>query len=126
MSPRGPNRFAGVLLWFGVLGAPLAWVVLHLVGFGASTAACNVFGQRHSINPNAWALGLTIACGAVALGALVAAIVMWAATRTEDTAPPLGRMHFLATLGLILGPLFVFMILMAGLGVTVLPRCVQS
>jgi hypothetical protein len=126
MTLRRPNIVSSVLLWFGVLGGPLAWTGLHVVGFGANTASCNDFGAQHSVDPNVWALALTISTGLVAAGALAAALVMWLATRTDDTAPPLGRMHFLATLGLILGPLFLFMILMAGLGATVLPQCVQS
>lgn len=127
MTLRRPSFLSSALLWFGVLGAPLAWTGLHVVGFGANTAACNDFGAAHSVDPNVWALALTISAGLVAAGALTAAIVMWAATRTdENAAPPVGRMHFLATLGLILGPLFLFMILMAGLGATVLPQCVQS
>jgi hypothetical protein len=126
MTLRRPTAVSSVLLWFGVLGAPLAWTGLHVVGFGASTAACSDFGARHSVDPNVWALALTVSTGLVAAGALAAAVVMWVATRTEDNAPPVGRMHFLATLGLILGPLFLFMILLAGLGATVLPQCVQS
>lgn len=126
MTLRRPTAVSSVLLWFGVLGAPLAWAGLHVVGFGASTAACSDFGAQHSVDPNVWALALTVATGLVAAGALAAALVVWVATRTEDNAPPVGRMHFLATLGLILGPLFLFMILLAGLGATVLPQCVQS
>jgi hypothetical protein len=126
MRLRTPNLVSSALLWFGVLGAPLAWTGLHVVGFGASTAGCRPFGAAHSVDPNVWALALTIAAGIVAVAALAASVVMWVATRTDDDAPPLGRMHFLATLGLILGPLFLFIILMAGLGATVLPRCVQS
>ena len=127
MTLRRPSLVSSALLWFGVLGAPFAWTGLHVVGFGASTAACNDFGARHAVDPNAWALALTFAAGLVAVGALAAAVVMWVATQTDEyAAPPVGRMHFLATIGLILGPLFLFMILMAGLGATVLPQCVQS
>jgi hypothetical protein len=126
MRLRSPNLVSGLVLWYGVLGAPLAWAAMHVVGVGAGTAACSDFGAVHPIDPNTWALVMTAAAGLLAVAALAAALVMWFATRTEDSAPPLGRMHYLATLGLILGPLFLFMILMAGLGATVLPQCVQS
>jgi hypothetical protein len=126
MTLARPSLLANALVWFGVLGGPFTWAGMHVVGVGAGTAGCSAFGAAHGVDPNVWGLAMTIACGLVAAASLAAAIVMWLATRTEDTAPPLGRMHFLATLGLILGTLFLFLILMAGLGAAVTPECVQS
>ena len=126
MSLRRPSLLANVLLWFGVLGAPLAWAGMHVVGFGAGTAGCNSFGAEHGVDPNVWGLALAVAAGIVAAAAVAAAGVMFVATRTEESEPPLGRMHFLATIGLVLSPLFLFIILMAGLGASALPQCVQS
>ncbi|HEX5469371.1 MAG TPA: hypothetical protein VFW80_10040 [Gaiellaceae bacterium] len=126
MKLRPPSLLAEAILWFGVLGAPLTWAGMHVVGVGVGTAACGPFGETHSVDPNVWGLAMTIAGGIVAVVALTAAIVMWVATRTDDSAPPLGRMHLLATIGLVLGVLFIFLILMAGLGATVTPECVQS
>ena len=37
-----------------------------------------------------------------------------------DEAPPKGRVHFLATVGVAIAPLFFFIIVMSGVGVAVL------
>lgn len=126
MKLRPPSLAAEAILWFGVLGAPLTWAGMHVVGVGVGTASCSPFGEAHPVDPNVWGLAMTIAGGILASAALAAAIAMWVATRTDDSAPPLGRMHLLATIGVILGVLFIFLILMAGLGATVMPQCVQS
>lgn len=127
MNLRAPTAASQLLNWFGVLGAPLAWAGMHVVGYGVADAACSPAGSGWGLEPNTWATALTIACGTVALAAIVATVRVWRATRTsEDAPPPVGRMHFLATIGLVVAPLFLLLILLAGLGATVLPRCVQS
>jgi len=58
----------------------------------------------------------------VAIGGLLAAVIVYVATSgvDEEGAPPLGRIHFLAVVGLAIAPLFIAIILMAGLGGTAL------
>jgi hypothetical protein len=58
---------------------------------------------------------------------LLAAIVVWWSTRgVDDSAPPpVGRVHFLAVIGLVIAPLFIAIILMAGIGGTAL-GCTQG
>ena len=33
-------------MWFGLLGAPLAWATQHITGYGLSEAACSPAGRR--------------------------------------------------------------------------------
>jgi hypothetical protein len=122
-----PSLGGRLLLLYALLGAPAAWVGLHVVGWGLSEAACNEWGRaRLDIAVPTWEIALTASAGAIAAGAVAAAIVAWRSTRTDDESPPAGRIHFVATLALVLAPLFLMLVLLAGLGATVLPTCVQS
>ena len=117
-------------MWFGLLGAPAAWVVQFLVGYAITEAACGRAGLGGGVD------GVTIvatAIGAtVAILAELAAIAAFRATRAAEGAggseepPPRGRVHFLATVGIVIAPLFLAIILMSGLGAVLLPECVQS
>jgi hypothetical protein len=121
-----------VLVWFGLLGAPFAWVAQFLVGFGMTEAACGDDGLHRGIAVD----GVTAA--ATALGAAITVLAILAAIKVRrDTSPvqgaggaeeppPRGRVHFLATLGIVIAPLFLFMMLMSGIGAIALPECNQS
>ena len=118
-----PTGFAGrALCWYGLLGAPLAWTVFHVVGVGIATGACSAWGLRAGTGVQPATLALTFACLAVAVGGLLAAGVVYLSTRgvEEEGPPPAGRIHFLAVIGLAIAPLFIAIILMAGLGGTAL------
>lgn len=123
-----PVSIPGRLLsWYGLLGAPAAWTVLHVSGVGIATASCSTFGETNDIPFQPWSLVLSITCAAVAVGALLAAVLVWWSTRgVDDSAPPpVGRVHFLAVIGLVIAPLFLAIILMAGIAGTTL-GCVQG
>jgi hypothetical protein len=74
---------------------------------------------------DAWTLAVTVAAAVVAVAAIAAAIVTFRATRGAEE-PPAARIHFLAVIGITVGPLFLAMIVMSGLGAIFLPQCVQS
>jgi hypothetical protein len=123
-----PLSASGRLLsWYGVLGAPAAWTVLHVSGVGIATASCSTFGSANDVSLQPWSLALAIGCGATALGALLAAVLVWWSTRgVDDSAPPpVGRIHFLAVIGLVIAPLFIAIILMSGIAGTTL-GCTQG
>lgn len=123
-----PTGFAGRLLsWYGLLGAPFAWTLFHVAGVGIATGACSPWGISTGAQAQPATLALTFGCVAVAIGGLVAALVVYVSTRgvEEEGAPPLGRIHFLAVLGVAIAPLFIAIILMAGLGGSAL-GCVQG
>ena len=58
----------------------------------------------------------------------LAAVAAWRATRDDDDddAPPAGRTHFLAVIGMTITPLFLAMIVMSSAGAIVFRGCVQS
>jgi heme/copper-type cytochrome/quinol oxidase subunit 2 len=114
--------------WFGVFGAPFAWVVQFLVGYGLTIAACNPPGSTRSVSVNGITIAATIVAGVVALLAGAAATLAFIATREreEDDPPPAGRVHFLAVIGMTITPLFFFIIVLSGLGVVSVPGCRQG
>jgi hypothetical protein len=120
VDPTG--AFGRLLTWYGLLGAPVAWTFFHVAGVGIATGACSTFGVANGADTQPWSLILTIVCAAIAFGGLLAAGAVLLSTRgVEDSAPPpLGRIHFLAVIGLTITPLFIAIILMSGLGATAL------
>jgi ubiquinol-cytochrome c reductase cytochrome c subunit len=106
-----------VRLWFGILGAPIAWVVQHVAGYGFTVARCG--GGGGGVNLDAWTIAVTALAVLVALAAELTAIATFRATRD-------GREHFLSVIGVTIGPLFVAMMLMSGLGVVALTPCAQA
>jgi hypothetical protein len=132
MTILGRTISTAALSWLGVLGAPLAWVGQFLVGFGASLAACAAGGRQWGIPVDGWTLAATVVAAAVAVAGELAAVAAFRATSAAegeggaDEPPPLGRVHFLATVGMATTPLFLFIILLSGLGSVALPNCHQS
>jgi hypothetical protein len=116
------------LLLFAVLGAPAAAVAQFLAGFALTEAACNTAGQSWDVPLDPLVGALTAAAAAVAVLAGLAALTTFRATRGagHDRAPPGGRVHFLATVGIVVAPLMLAIIVMDGVGVLVLDECRQG
>ena len=123
-------RRAALLMWFGLFAAPAAWALQHVSGIELQYAQChdNTPGPAYGIHVDAWTLVITIAAAAIAVLGGLASIAAWRATRDaeDDDAPPAGRIHFLSVIGMTITPLFLALILMAGLGEVFLPSCLQS
>lgn len=117
-------RRSGVLLGFAVLGAPLAWAVQHVTGFGLTDAACTDAG--HGVALDAWTIVVTASGATVAVLAEVAAIAVFRSTRDAGDEPPGGRVHFLSIIAMTIAPLFLLMMLMSGLGSIFLANCRQG
>jgi hypothetical protein len=122
---------SSALLWFGVLGAPAAWTVQFLVGFWLTEVGCSAGGDR-GLAVDGWTTVATVAAAVLAVLAEFAAIRMFRETRGargtggSEEPPPKGRVHFLATVGIVITPLFFFIIVMSGVGVVVLENCRQG
>jgi hypothetical protein len=120
-----------LLLWFGLLGAPAAWTVQFLVGFWLSEVGCSAGGDR-GLAVDAWTTVATVAAAVLAVLAELAAIRTFRETRGargkggSEEPPPKGRVHFLAIAGIVIAPLFFFIIVMSGVGVVVLQNCHQG
>ena len=118
-------------MWFGLLGAPAAWTVQFLIGFWLVEVGCNSGGDR-GLSVDSWTALATLVAAALAVLAELAAIRAFRETRDvegqggAEEAPPKGRVHFLAVIGMAIAPLFFFIIVMSGLGVVVLENCHQG
>ncbi|HEY1358625.1 MAG TPA: hypothetical protein VGF21_09985 [Thermoleophilaceae bacterium] len=119
------------LQWFGLLGAPFAWTVQHVAGYWLTEVRCERGGVS-GLSLDAWVTVITAIAASVALLSALAAIRAFRATRGARGAggaeedPPQGRIHFLATVGIAIAPLFFFIIVMDGVGVAILQNCHQG
>jgi Ca2+/Na+ antiporter len=113
--------------WFAVLGAPVAWGTQFAVGYWVSQADCSAAGAMWGISLDTWIVVLTAVALGTALGALASSIAILRATSDadKDDAPPEGRNHFLALVGVSVSPLFIALICITCLGVLEL-SCLQS
>jgi hypothetical protein len=114
-----------LLVWFGVLGAPIAWALQHVTGFALTEADCNI-GYRGQVAVDGLTVAVTAAAATVAAAAELAAISAFRRTRDAGEDPPGSRVHFMSIIGMTIGPLFLAIILMSGLGVVFLENCHQS
>ena len=115
-----------LLQWFGLLGAPFAWVAQFVFGYAITEAGCDPGGRKYGIPIDAWTIAATAAAGTVAVLAGLASLATFRATADAGSEPPAGRVHFLATIGMTVSVLFLFMILMGGLGAITLEDCRQG
>jgi hypothetical protein len=128
MSAIRPLLEPRFLVWYGAFGAPFAWAVQHVTGFALTQAQCNPAGATWSVPQTGATIAVTAVAALVALGAEIASIRVFTSTKdvTHDGPPPDGRIRFLSIVGMAIAPLFLFMILMSGIGSVVLTSCVQS
>ncbi len=118
---------AAALMWFGLLGAPLAWATQHVTGYFLTDAKCPTQAPAAAWAFDAWTVVVGAVAAAVALAAVVSAYAAWRMTRTEPGGEsPTARVHFMATMALLVAPLTLLIIVMSSVGAVVLPECVQS
>jgi hypothetical protein len=123
-----PHPGGALLLWFGLFGAPAAWVLQHVAGIELTQASCQQAARQSgwNLHLDAWTIAVFATAALVAIGAEVGAVLTYRATRDASSEPPAGRIRFLAVIGMTIGPLFLAMILMSGLGTVLLERCRQG
>ena len=124
MRVRAPTPSLEVLLWFGLLGAPFGWALQLVFGFAVAEAGCGT--ARLGVAVDTLTLVATLLAAAVAVLATAASAAVFRATRESGEEPGPGRVHFLATIGLTISPLFLLIVLGGGLGAVVLPDCHQG
>jgi hypothetical protein len=105
-----------LLQWFALFAGPLAWATQHVVGYYISDAGCSIAGVQWDLDPAVLQSVLAVLVGAVVVAALLAAFVVFRATRTVDLdAPgPLGRIHFFAQAALLGNVLFFVIVVLDG------------
>jgi hypothetical protein len=123
------------LIWFGVLGGPVAWGAQFIANLFLTFAQCNT-DPRRQLPLHAWELGLSIAAATVAAAAEGVSVHVFCRTRVDDIAeqelrgegsvPPVGRINFLAMIGLLTNFLSFAIIAMTAIGAPLLTMCQQS
>jgi hypothetical protein len=106
------------LVWYGFLGAALAWSLQLALGYGIEDSACS---QGES-GTKAWIVAVTLVLGAVAAGSLGAAFLSWRGAGRD----PRGVVGFLAVTGLAAGIFFLVLIALGGLQLLALDSCRQG
>jgi hypothetical protein len=120
------RRPSTALLWFGVLGGPLAWAIQFVAAYGFGLAQCDQPTPRWQLPVHAWQIALGVAGIVVALAAEAVSLRIFLDTREADTSPPEGRIHFLSVIGLTVNPLALVIMAMTAVGAPFLPLCQQS
>jgi hypothetical protein len=116
------------LQWFGLFAGPIAFALEHVVGVFSVLADCNPAGSAWAVPQHAIQLTATAVAAVVVVAAEGAAFLAYRATKgvSQEGEPPLGRIRFLSTAALIIGPLFLGLVLLGGLGAVAHPNCQQS
>lgn len=127
-------RPSNLVVWFGVAGGAVAFAVQFVAGLTFSFAHCNASGA--DLPARAWQVGL--AAGGVIVGIASTAVAAMIFLRTyrigdlfgqerrgDGSAPPLGRIHFLAILGLTVNFLVLVIMVLDAVG-TGLHGCMQT
>lgn len=122
------RRVPEPLAWFAALGAPAAWVVQLVLGPEGEEVRCLRAGQRLlGVHTPRWEAGLTAGCAAVAVAALAAAaLVVVTLRRRREEGDRRGRILFMGVGALTFAPLFLALILLGGVGSSVLDPCARS
>ena len=128
-------RASSLLVWFAVGGGACAWAAQHVIGIGFGWAECNQTGRGIPVHA-----GQAIAAAVAALITLASmGVGVWLFRRTylvgdvfgeerrgDGATPPVGRIHFLTLVGLVVNLLALAIILMDGIGGPLLPLCQQA
>lgn len=128
---------SSALIWFGVLGGPVAWAVQFVANLALTFAQCNAPSGRWQLPVHTLEIALSVAAITVGLLAMGVSLSLYRRTfrldhiaaaerRGEGSAPPTGRINFLATVGLTVNFLALSIIVMTGIGAPLLPVCRQS
>jgi hypothetical protein len=131
-------RRLNIVQWIGVVVAPVAWTLQHVVGFGIAQARCSIGGEHWGISNTTWELALLACAGLLVVSSEIAAVAVFRATREANYgdgpagegrwngALPHTRLHFFATAAMVANVLFLAILLMDGLASGLEKACVQS
>lgn len=108
------------MLWFGLLGGVVAWMIHLFAGFILLYFGCNGANARMAI------AAATIVPALVAAAALLVAYLSWrkgGARTTDDVGGALGRSRFLALAGMGLSALSLIIIVSFGIPLAAISPC---
>lgn len=133
MTYRPPN----LLVWFAVGGGAVAFALQFVAGLAFSFAQCDAPPGRWSLSVQQWQIALAAAGFAVGAASMLAAIRIFRRTfrlgdvageerRGDGSQPPIGRIHFLAVVGLVVNTLVLMIMAMDAFGTALHGYCVQT
>jgi hypothetical protein len=127
---------SNLLLWFGVGGGGLAWIVEFVSGVFFTYARCYQPAPRQ-VALQAWQTGL--AAGGAVIGVAGLLVCVWVYLRTHNVGdlaaedrrgdghpPPLGRIHFLVVCGMLVNLTALAIMVMVAVAAPQLAFCQQS
>jgi hypothetical protein len=119
------TRRVAVLQWLGLLVAPWAWFMQHLIGQAVSQASCTAANTTWGISNDAWQIGLLIGAGLLILLSEGAAVVAFRSTRRDsyEDAPPLGRVQLIAIAAMATNLIYLVIVLLDGIASIVGAAC---
>lgn len=121
-----PESPVSPVLWFAVLGAPLAYAAQMGIAYWLAEAECSPTGGQWGISLSAWGVAVTAVAATVAIGAGLTALSLFRRPGGKDDPPPPGRIAFLAAVGMTVSVLFLALIVMTGAGMLAFHLCNQS
>lgn len=131
-------RARSPLVWFAVGGGAVAWAVQFVIGLAFGFAQCNQPNQnRWQLPVHTWQAVVAGVAAVIALASMAAGVWLFRHTyrlgdvfgeerRGDGSPPPIGRIHFLALVGITVNALALTIIVMDGIGAPLLPLCQQS
>lgn len=128
-------RASSLLVWFAVGGGACAWAVQFVIGLAFGWAECNQVGR--GIPVHAWQVAVAAAAALINLASIAAGVWLFRNTyrvgdvfgqerRGDGAPPPIGRIHFLALVGLTVNVLALAIIVMDGIGAPLQGLCQQA
>lgn len=121
-----PSSPVSPVLWFAVLGAPLAYVVQLGLGYWLAEAECSPTGGMWGISLAAWGIVVGSISAAIAAVAGLTALWLFRCAGDYNGAPPDGRTAFLGVIGMTVSSLFLALILISAAGILTYHVCNQS
>lgn len=117
------SRHVSVMQWYAVAGPPLAWATQLALGYFYTEAACRPAHLTLAGGIHAPEAVLAVAMAAVAAGAWICAVLLFRSTSRGTISDPLGRVRFLADVGLVVGAIFFVLIIYTGAAVLSVSEC---
>lgn len=123
---RGERTAGPRLLWFGVLGGSVAWVLHLLVAWLAVELGCaQAHPQILGLSPRTVAVVATLLPGLLAVASLAVAVAALRTLRRHRGPDPTGRTRFMAEVAVGLDAFALLMIVFGGLAVASMDACVR-
>jgi hypothetical protein len=128
-------RASSLFVWFAVGGGCVAWAIQFVIGLAFGDAECNQAGRGVPVHVGQ--LAASAVAAVVTLASLGAALRLFQNTyragdifaeerRGDGATPPVGRINFLAIVGLTVNFLVLVLIVIQGIAPSLQPTCLQT